>query len=83
MNEIGHPAVFPLELPKRLIQMNSYVGDVVLDPFLGSGTTGVACVNTHRNFIGMEVDKDYFDIAEKRINNAKSEWLDNLLGGAV
>lgn len=71
MNEIGHPAVFPLELPKRLIQMNSYVGDVVLDPFMGSGSTGVASVNTNRNFIGMELDEEYFKIASERIEQAQ------------
>ena len=79
----GHPTIKPIEMVQNFVINSSQEGDVVLDPFLGSGTTGVACVNTHRNFIGMEVDKDYFDIAEKRINNAKSEWLDNLLGGAV
>ena len=44
--------------------------NTVLDPFMGSGTTGVACVNTGRNFIGIELDKDYFDIAKERIENA-------------
>lgn len=77
----GHPTIKPIEMVQNFVINSSQEGDVVLDPFLGSGTTGVACVNTHRNFIGMELDKDYFDIAEKRINNTKSEWLDNLLGG--
>lgn len=65
---IGHPAPFPIELPYRLIKMLSYVGDVVLDPFMGSGTTGVACKNLNRKFIGIELDKKYFEIAKERIN---------------
>lgn len=71
--EYGHPAMFPVELPKRLIKMLSYEGDLVLDPFMGSGSTGVACVNTNRNFIGIELDEEYFKIAEKRINKAIME----------
>jgi len=49
--------------------MNTYIDDVVLDPFMGSGTTGVACKNLYRNFIGIELDKDYFEIAKNRIDN--------------
>lgn len=67
MKEIGHPAVFPVELPQRLIKMNTYMGDTVLDPFMGSGSTGVACVNTNRNFIGIEIDEKYYQIAQKRL----------------
>ena len=64
-----HPAAFPLELPKRLIKMNTYIGDTVLDPFMGSGTTGVACRGLHRNFIGIELDKEYYQVAKERIKN--------------
>lgn len=64
---IGHPAPFPVELPKRCIKLFSYVGDTVLDPFLGSGTTLVACVETGRKGIGFEIDKKYCDLAEERI----------------
>ena len=71
MKEFGHPAVFPVELPKRLIQMNTYIGDTVLDPFMGSGSTGVACINTNRNFIGMELDIGYYEIAKQRIAAAE------------
>jgi site-specific DNA-methyltransferase (adenine-specific) len=53
----------------------------VIDPFMGSGSTGVACINTNRNFIGIELDEQYFNIASDRINRAKTDWLDNLLGG--
>ena len=76
-----HPTEKPIELMEILIKNSSHNGDTVLDPFMGSGSTGVACVNTGRNFIGMELDDRYFNIAQERINKAKSTWLDNLLGG--
>lgn len=63
-----HPAPFPNELPYRIIKMFSCVGDIVLDPFMGSGTTGVVCKQNNRNFIGIELDEKYFRIAEDRIN---------------
>lgn len=69
-NKTSHPAVFPLELPLRHVQSWSNEGDVVLDPFMGSGTTGVACKELNRNFIGIELDEKYFNIAKERINNA-------------
>lgn len=65
---VGHPAPFPLELPKRCIKMFSYVGDVVLDPFLGSGTTLIASYNLNRKGIGVEIDKKYFKLAIERLN---------------
>ena len=64
---VGHPAPFPLELPKRCIKLFSYVGDVVLDPFLGSGTTAIAAYKLGRKVIGVEIDKKYFELAIKRI----------------
>lgn len=67
--KIKHPAMFPLDLATDQIESWSNEGDTVLDPFMGSGTTGVACVNTNRNFIGMEINKNYFNIAKERINN--------------
>ncbi|MBU2503968.1 MAG: site-specific DNA-methyltransferase [Nanoarchaeota archaeon] len=63
----GHPAAFPVELPRRCIKLFSFVGDVVLDPFLGSGSTIMAAVNNNRKGIGVEVDKEYCEIAKKRI----------------
>ena len=66
-DKYGHPTIKPLDIIQNLIINSSNEGDVVLDPFLGSGTTGVACVNTNRKFIGMEIDEEYFAIAEKRI----------------
>ncbi len=67
-----HPAPYPLELAERLIRMFSFVGDTVLDPFLGTGTTTVAAARTGRNSIGFEVDEHYFELAHKRIVNETS-----------
>ncbi len=67
--KIGHPAPFPLELPKRCIKLFSYVGDTVLDPFLGSGTTLIACALLKRKGIGVEIDSAYCEIAKKRVIN--------------
>ncbi|MBI5872187.1 site-specific DNA-methyltransferase [archaeon] len=65
--KIGHPAPFPIELPKRCIKLFSYKNDVVLDPFLGSGTTLISCIQEGRQGIGVEFDKDYCDIAKTRL----------------
>lgn len=67
----GHPAPFPLDLATDHVLSWSNPGDVVLDCFLGSGTTGVACINTGRNFIGIERDAGYFQIATERIHKAQ------------
>src|SRR5438874_3316543 len=64
-----HPAPYPLELAERLIRMFSFVGDTVLDPFLGTGTTGIAAAKTGRNSVGFEVDEHYYDSASKRVVN--------------
>jgi site-specific DNA-methyltransferase (adenine-specific) len=64
---VGHPAPFPVELPRRLIHMFTYKDDVVLDPFMGSGTTAVAAVKTDRRYIGYETDPEYAERAEHRI----------------
>ena len=63
-----HPAIKPLELVKRHIEHTTQPGDVVADFFLGSGTTAVACQEIKRQFIGFEIDKSYYDIAQDRIN---------------
>ena len=63
----GHPAAFPLELPKRCIKLFSFVGDIVLDPFAGSGSTLIAAHKNHRKGIGVEVAKTYCDIAIERL----------------
>ncbi len=67
--KIGHPAPFPLELPKRCIKLFSYVGDVVLDPFLGSGTTLLAAYSLKRKGIGVEIDQKYCELAKQRLIN--------------
>jgi len=64
---IGHPAPFPVELPERLIHLYTYVGDTVLDPFLGSGSTAVAAVRTGRRYIGVDTDPEYVALAEERV----------------
>jgi len=69
----GHPAQFPVQLAHDHIISWSNAGDVVLDPFMGSGSTGVACINTNRNFIGIERVSEYFEIAKKRIDNRIKE----------
>jgi DNA modification methylase len=63
----NHPAPFPLELASRLVRMFSFVGDTVLDPFLGTGTTSLAAAMSGRNSIGVEVDETYFDMAMSRL----------------
>lgn len=69
-NKTGHPAVFPKKLAKDHIVTWSNEGDIVLDCFMGSGTTGIACAETNREFFGIELDKQYYEIAKQRINNA-------------
>jgi hypothetical protein len=64
---VGHPAPFPVELPRRLIELYTYRDDLVLDPFMGSGTTGVAAVRSRRRFVGYDTETAYVDIAEQRI----------------
>jgi len=63
-----HPTMKPVGLMEKLILASTNEGETVLDFTTGSGSTGVACLNTNRDFIGIELDKTYFDIAEKRIN---------------
>jgi len=77
--KIGHPAPFPIELPRRCIKLFSFVGDTVLDPFLGSGSTLLACLKTNRNGIGIEIDKNYCLLAEKRLNTFFSAQNQNSL----
>ncbi|MHB1987388.1 MAG: DNA-methyltransferase [Acidimicrobiales bacterium] len=64
---VRHPAPFPVELPERLIELYTYEQDVVLDPFMGSGSTGVAAVRTHRHFIGFDTDESYCKAARERV----------------
>lgn len=72
-NDTGHPAVFPLRLVKDHIRTWSNEGDIVLDPFMGSGTTGIACHNLNREFIGIEINLEYYKVASHRITLEKSQ----------
>ena len=65
--KIGHPAPFPVELPYRLIQLYTFTGDIILDPFIGSGTTAVAALMSGRKYIGYEINQQYAELAETRI----------------
>lgn len=69
--EINHPTNKPLWLMETLIEASSNPDDIVFDPFMGSGTTGVACMNLNRKFIGIELDNKYFNVAYKRISNSR------------
>jgi DNA modification methylase len=69
---VGHPAPFPTELPRRLIELYTFDGDLVLDPFLGSGSTAIAAVQSGRHYIGYETDTAYAALAEKRIATARA-----------
>ncbi|MFH0990855.1 MAG: site-specific DNA-methyltransferase [bacterium] len=72
---VGHPAPFPFDLPYRLIQLYSYTGDIILDPFMGSGTTGLAAMNAGRHYIGYEIDKEYYKRGEDRLNAFKDQQV--------
>ena len=72
-NVFLHPTQKPVALLEYLIRTYTNEGDTVLDFTMGSGTTGVACVKTGRNFIGIEIDEGYFAIAEKRIEEAQAQ----------
>ncbi len=66
--KIGHPAPFPIELPYRLIQLYTYEGEIVLDPFVGSGQAAIAAIKTKRHYEGYDIDPEYVKLSEKRIS---------------
>jgi site-specific DNA-methyltransferase (adenine-specific) len=68
---VGHPAPFPVALPSRLIELYTYRGDLVLDPFIGSGSTAVAAVQTDRHYVGFDTEPEYLALAESRIAEVK------------
>lgn len=78
-----HPTQKPLKLMEELIEIHSFEDQIVLDPFMGSGTTGVACRLHNRNFIGFELDKHFFEIAENRINGTKIKKEDKYVQGEL
>ena len=69
--KIGHPAPFPVDLPYRLIQLYTFQNDVILDPFMGSGSTAIASLKAERRYVGYDVDSQYVDLAEQRIRPFK------------
>ncbi len=70
---IGHPAPFPIELVRRCIELFSFSNDVILDPFMGSGTTAIAALKSGRRFVGYEIDSEYIELSDKRIKHWKKE----------
>lgn len=69
---VGHPAPFPVELPRRWIELFTYRGDVVLDPFMGAGSTAVAAVLTQRRYVGWDAEPTYVVLAEQRVAEARA-----------
>lgn len=69
-----HPTEKPLYAIKRILQTNSNQDSLILDPFMGSGTTGVACAELHRRFIGIEINEAYFNIAKRRIESVNQTF---------
>jgi DNA modification methylase len=69
--KIGHPAPFPVELPYRLLQLYTFAGEVVLDPFMGSGQTALAALKAGRHYVGYETNEEYLELARKRIREQK------------
>jgi DNA modification methylase len=69
----GHPTVKPLHIIQNLIVNSTDMGGVILDPFIGSGTTAVACIKEKRHFIGYELNKDYYDKAVRRIQAEQAQ----------
>jgi site-specific DNA-methyltransferase (adenine-specific) len=73
---VGHPAPFPVELPERLIELYTYRGDLVLDPFVGSGTTAVAALHTERSFAGYDTDDEYVILSQRRVEAERRRLAD-------
>ncbi len=70
---VGHPAPFPVALPRRLIELYTYRDDLVLDPFMGSGSTAVAAIQTGRHFVGFDTEPEYVELSERRIAELRSD----------
>ena len=70
---IGHPAPYPEELPRRLIKLYSFKQDIILDPFLGSGTTSLSAVKNDRNFVGYDTNIKYIELADRRVSEYKNQ----------
>ncbi len=72
--KVGHPAPFPVELPYRLIQLYTFEGEIILDPFIGSGQAAIAAIKTKRHYVGYDVDEEYVKLAERRIKEFLLEF---------
>ena len=72
-DKYGHPCPKPLDFVCKLVEFATEKGETVLDPFMGSGTTGVACIRSHRKFVGIELQPEYYKTAEQRIHNARAD----------
>ncbi len=77
--KVGHPAPFPVELPYRLIQLYTYGGEVVLDPFMGSGQTAIAALKAGRGYVGYEIEENYLRLAERRVRAFMAEHGQQIL----
>jgi len=71
--KVGHPAPFPVELPYRLIQLYTFEGEVILDPFIGSGQAAIAAIKTNRHYVGYDINDEYVKLAERRIKDSLLE----------
>jgi DNA modification methylase len=80
--KVGHPAPFPVELPYRLLQLYTYSGEVVLDPFMGSGQTALAALKAGRRYVGYEIDDTYVRLADRRVRAYLAENGQHLLFSA-
>ena len=80
---VGHPAPFPVELPRRLIELYTYRDDLVLDPFMGSGSTAVAAVRTERHYVGFDTDESYVALAERRVAEERANGPAPGSGGPI
>ncbi len=80
---VGHPAPFPVELPRRLIELYTYRDDLVLDPFMGSGSTAVAAVRTERHYVGFDTDPSYVALAERRVADERAAAAEPGTGGPM
>jgi len=72
--KVKHPAPFPVELPRRIIQLYTFQGDIVLDPFMGSGSTAVAALISNRKFVGYDISKEYCKVAKQRIKKEAGKF---------
>lgn len=78
-----HPAPYPESLSRRIVRYYSYVGDVVLDPFLGGGTTAISCIKLRRQYIGCEIHEEYLEMARERIAGTAPPWIDFFVGTSL